>query len=125
MEFLAVEGLTISHKSGSPISGGTFTVTSVSSLKCKADGKGVYSSVLNFTFTGGTHASGTSGSATGDGSISFTSTKNKVEGSFVIREGDDGKMTGAYVPPSVPPPTVTFTSDVEITDAGQNKVRGE
>ena len=129
LEFLGVEGLTIDHSSGSPVSGGSFTITSLASLKMKIKAgilfKGVYRGVLAFTFTGGSHSSGTSGSALGAGTISFTATKNKIDTLFVLREGDSGTLIGTYVPPSVPPPTVPFTSNVEITDAGQSKVKGE
>ena len=124
-EFIAVEGLTIDHSSGSPVSGGTFTVTSSPSLKMNALGNGVYRGTLAFTFSGGTHSSGTPNSALGSGTISFTATKNKIDNLFVLRVGDTGSMTGTYVPPSTPPPTVPFTSNVEITDAGQDKVLGE
>ena len=124
-KLLAVDGLTISHSSGSPVSGGSFTVTSLPSLKMNAESKGVYRGVLAFTFTGGTHSSGTPGSALGAGTINFTATKNKIDGQFVLRVDDAGSMTGTYIPPSVPPPTVPFSSDVEISDAGQSKVLGE
>jgi hypothetical protein len=125
MEFLGFEGLTIDHSPGSPVSGGTFTITTPPSNKVRlVSGEWVYSGPISFTFSGGTHSSGTPGSATGAGTINVTSTKNKVSGKFVIRENDTGSMTGTYVPPSTPPPTVPFTSDVEITDSGQDKVRG-
>jgi len=129
MELIAVEGLTIDHKAGSLVSGGSFTVTSTPSLKLKAKVgllfKGVYRGTLAFTFSGGSHSSGTSGSALGAGTIDFTATKNKIDEKFVLRENDGGSMTGTYVPPAVPPPTVSFTSDVEITVAGQTKYSGE
>lgn len=124
-KLLAVEGLTINHSAGSPVSGGSFSVTSIASTKMKAEGNGVYRGTLSFTFTGGTHSSGTSGTAVASGTISFTATKNKIDGQFVLREGDTGSMTGTYVPPATPPPTVPFTSDVEITAAGQSTVLGE
>lgn len=133
LEFIGVEGLTIDHDTGSTVSGGSFTITSVPSIKVKCEGSGVYKGTLMFTFSGGT-CSGPppdSGStATGSGSINFTATKNKVDGSFVIRKGDTGTMSGTYVAtnPSPPPPTIpgTFVNQpVKITDAGQTKVRAE
>jgi len=127
-KLLAVEGLTISHSSGSAVSGGTFTITSAPSLKYAVKNvtfKKVYRGTLTFTFTGGSHSSGTSGSATGAGTINFTATKNKIDGQFVLRVEDTGTLTGVYIPPSVPPPTVAFTSNVEISDAGQSKALGE
>jgi len=132
-EFIGVSGLTIGHGAGSNVSGGTFTITSVPSIKVKADGKGVYKGTLVFTFTGGS-CSGpppdSASTAVGAGTIDITATKVKADGSFVIREGDTGSMSGTYVAtnPAPPPPTVpgVFTDQpVEITDAGQTKVRAE
>lgn len=120
-ELIAVEGLTIDHSSGSPISGGAFTITSIASSKVKVEGNGVYKTSITFTFANGTHTSGSS--ATGAGSISATSTKVKVEGGYVLRLGDSGTMTGTYVPSTPPPPTLPFTSSVEITDTNQDKVK--
>lgn len=133
LELLGVEGLTIDHDTGSNVSGGTFTITSIASLKVKCEGKGVYKGTLSFTFSGGT-CSGPppdSGStAVGSGTINITALKSKVEGDFVIREGDIGTMSGTYVAtnPSPPPATIpgVFTNQpVKITDAGQTKVLGE
>ena len=127
-KLIAVEGLTIDHSLGSPVSGGTFTITSQPSLKYSIKNvsfKKVYRGTLAFTFAGGTHSSGTTNSAVATGTINFTATKNKIDNQFVLRIDDSGSMTGTYVPPSVPPPTVPFTSNVEITDAGQDKALGE
>lgn len=121
-EYIAVSGLTIGHSSGSPVSGGTFTLTSIPSLKVKADGKGVYSGTLAFTFIGGTHTAGASGTATGGGTITVSATKTKADGSFVFLVGDTGTLAGAYV--TSVPTTISFESDVEITNAGQTKVKG-
>ncbi len=125
MELLAIEGLTISHSTGSPVTGGTFTVVSTPSTKVKITGSGVYSGTLSFNFIGGTHSSGTPGTANGSGTINFTSTKVRADGQFVLRNTDTGTLNGTYIPPSTPPPTVPFSSGVEISDAGQNKVSGE
>jgi hypothetical protein len=123
---IAVEGLTISHSTGSNLSGGSFTITSTPSIKVKAEGKGIYRGTLNFSFSGGTYAGGVSSSATGSGSINFTATKTKADGQFVLRKDDSGTVSGTYqVPP--PPPGVTspFTASVEISDANQTKVKAE
>lgn len=124
-KLIAVNGCTIGHSVGSPVSGGTFTITSVASTKVKAEGKGVYKTTIAFTFTGGTFVGGSSGTALGSGSITATATKVKAEGGFVVIEGDTGTLTGTYVPIPTPPPTVSFTSNVEITDAGQTKAKAK
>ena len=125
---IAVDGLTIDHDSGSIVSGGSFTITSIPSLKVKCENKGVYTGTLSFSFSGGYVSpddSGTTG--TGTGTIMFTAQKVKAENQFVLRKGDTGTMSGTYVKinPAAPPPTVpgTFTNQpVKITDAGQTKV---
>jgi len=122
-KFVAVEGCEIGHSSGSLVSGGTFVITNVASTKVKVNGNGVYKISISFTFSGGTHSSGTSGSAIGSGTITATSQKTKIEGQSIVLLGDSGNLTGTYIPPSTPPPTVAFTSGVEIIDSGQDKVK--
>jgi len=128
LEYIAVSGLTIDHSSGSLVSDGAFTVTSLPSIKVKVSDNGVYngvySGVLTFTFTGGSHSAGQEGTATGGGSISITAKKTKADNKLVFRVKDKGTITGVYVPISGNPPIVPFTSDVEITDAGQIKAKG-
>jgi len=123
-EYIAVEGLTIDHSAGSPVSGGVFTITSVASSVVAVEGKGIYTVEINFTFAGGTHTGGTSGSATGAGSVTATAAKVKSEGGEVMRVGDMGDMDGTYViPPNTPG---SFTgAPVEITDANQDKVKAK
>lgn len=119
----------IDHGDGSPISDGVFTITSAPSTKSKAEGAGVYTNPLQYTFAGG--------SATGfiDGSvltvvpqqIPATALKPKSEGALLMRLGDTGIMNaiGTIDPP---PPTAPFVAPVvgpvEVTDAGQTKARG-
>lgn len=123
-KLLGVEGLTIGHSSGSLVSGGMFSITSLPSLKVKCEGKGVYRGVLTFMFSAGNHSSGVPGSALGSGTINVTAQKTKADHQLVIRAEDTGTIIGTYVPPSGIPPTIPFTSNVEITDAGQTKVKG-
>lgn len=124
-ELIAVEGLTIDHSSGSLVSGGTFTITSIASTKVKSGGNGAYKTSIVFTFAGGTHSSGTSETAIGGGTITATATKVKVEGGYVMRLGDSGTMNGTYTSATSPFPIVAFSSSVEITDANQDKVKAE
>lgn len=124
-ENVAVVGLTISHGSGSTITGGSFVITSSPSSKVKAGGAFVYRGTINFTFSGGSEPTVTAGSVTGSGSISFTATKTKADGQFVIREGDTGTLTGTGTNPSPPPPTLPVSGSVEISNAGQTKVKAQ
>lgn len=123
---IAVEGLTISHSTGSSLSGGSFTITSSPSIKVKAEGKGVYRGTLTFSFSGGNYTGGVSGSAAGAGSINFTAIKTKADGQFVLRKDDSGTVSGTYQPTgSPPPPPAPFSANVEISDANQTKVKAE
>lgn len=124
MEFVAVEGLTIDHKSGSLCSGGSFVITNVASTKDKVNGNGVYKTSIVFTFSGGTYSGGVSGSATGAGTILATATKVKVENGYVMRLNDEGTLTGTYTLNGSPPvPGTPFSSTVLISDANQDKVK--
>lgn len=134
LKFIGVDGLTIDHGIGSTCSGGTFTITSIPSLKVKAGGKGVYRGTLNFTWSGGNCSgpvpNGIPGSASGNGSINVTATKVKAEGQFVIRVDDTGTMSGSYTAtnPAPPPPTIpgSFVNQpVKISNAGQDVVKAE
>lgn len=114
----------IDHSSGSPVSGGTFSITTLESVFVKVDDDGIFTAPLIFTFTGGTHSAGTPNSAVGGGVISSGATKVKVDNALVILEGDTGTLIGTYVDPSSGSP-VSFSSDVEVSDAGQTAVEAE
>ena len=120
---IAVQGCVISHGTGSTISGGVFTITSIPSTKVRAEGKGVYAEKIDFTFAGGSEPTVTSGTVEGSGSIPATATKNKSEGKLVVREGDTGTLTGTGENPSPPPTTLPLTGPVEVSFAGQTKVK--
>lgn len=123
MELVAVQGCTIIHSTGSPITGGVFTITTAPSLKYKSQTKRVYRGVIDFTFTGGSASGCSPGSVTGSGTISPTSIKHKVDTLFVVREGDTGTMSAAGTNSSPPPTNISFPScPVEISVAGQTKL---
>ena len=124
MTDIGVVGMTISHAAGSPISGGTFTITSSPSTKCKATGKFIYRGTVSFNFTGGNASGIVPGSISCTGTISPTATKVKADGSFCILEGDTGSMSGTGTSQSSGNPIVPVSGSVEISDAGQNKARG-
>lgn len=125
-ELIAVDGLTLDHASGSPISGGSFSVLSVPDAKVKAEGNGFFAGPLEFTFSGGDADGFVAGSVAGEGSMPATALKVKIGGVAVMREGDGCTMScmGTIDPPATPP-TGSIEGDVEITDAGQTKVRGK
>lgn len=123
-KLIAVEGLTIDHSFGSPVAGGTFTISTIPEIKVKCKGKGVYTFEINFIFAGGTHSAGTTGSAVASGKIEATATEVKVNGKSVMRLGDIGTMSGTYGI-TIPPFSQPFTSQIEIADANQNKVKAE
>ena len=125
LELIAVEGCTIIHSVGSPISGGTFTITTPASLNTKVDGKGVYSASIAFTFAGGDGAGATSGTVAGGGTIAATAVYVKDDGAVVSREGDTGTLTAVGTNSAPPPPTLPFVGNVEISVAGQTTVKAE
>jgi len=124
LENIANEDLTLAHGTGSPISGGTFTVTSVPSQKVKALDKGVHKDPLQYTFTGGNASGFDSGSIATivPQTINATATKVKAENQLVMREGDFGTMQAQGTVGGVPTP---IAGPVEISDAGQDKVKGQ
>lgn len=115
---------TLGHKSGSPISGGVFTISSSPSTKVKAGGQGVYRGALVFTFAGGI-ASGLT-NIVGGGSISPTAVKVKADGQLVMRDGDfvlmsaTGQLAASPFTPGQP-----ISGNVEIADPGQTKARAQ
>ena len=123
LELIGVDGLTLAHASGSLISGGSFVVTAVPSLKNKAQGKGAFSGPLAFTFSGGNAAGCTNGTVTGGGSIPPTAAKTKSEGLLVIRGGDSVTMAAAGTAPNGSP--VSVSGKVEVSNAGQTKARAQ
>jgi len=125
LELVAVEGCTIDHSAGSGVSGGAFVIANPASLKCKAEGLGIYSGTITFTFSGGDFAGCTNGTVAGGGTITATATKTKADGQLVIRVGDSGIMTGVGTNAAPPPPTLPAVGSVEITVAGQTTVKAQ
>lgn len=124
-ELFAVQGMTLAHATGSQASGGSLTPTTPPSIKVKAESKGVYRGPVAFSFSGGNYVGGQPGTAVGTGTINGSATKNKADSLAVLLEGDSGTMTGTYVSASNPFPTLPFSSDVEVSVAGQTKATGE
>lgn len=126
---IAVDGCTLTHKAGSLISGGVFTITSIPSIKVKADNKGVFETPLTYTFSGGNATGYIPGTiaTTAPQSITSSAIKVKADGQLVMLINDFGTMSafGTLNPP--PPggtPNTPIAGLVEISDAGQAKVKG-
>lgn len=100
---------------------GSVSVDTLPSDNVRIDDGAVYSGEISVSVTGA--SSGSCEGASGVGSISPSSDKMKVDGSYVAREGDsvDILVTGATSGGS----TCSFTDTVEITSAGQTSVRVE
>lgn len=115
----------LGHETGSPISGGVFTISTLESSKCKAGGAGIRKGEQTYTFSGGSASGFVPGSVatTSPQTISPSSTKVKVEGGLVILDGDSGTMSCTG---TIPPPTggtSTVSGSVKFT-AQQSKVKG-
>lgn len=120
---------TIDHKSGSTVSGGTFTITSTPSATVKIDEAGVYVDALLYTFTGGNASGYVNGTVatTAPQSIAATAQNVGVDGHAPMRIGDNATMgcTGTLdAAPPVPSSPVSGAL-VEVSDAGQDSVEGD
>ena len=135
MEYIANEDLALGHGSGSVVTGGSFNITKNSSDKVKILGKWVQVKQISFTFSGGNGPPPTlPGTVSGSGIITATATKDKAVKStvleLVMREKDSASvvMTGQITNPAPPPPTIPYplgSQPVEISSAGQSKVKGQ
>ena len=121
MKNVAVVGCTVTLSPGT----GVAQITTQASLKVKADGKGVYFGPIDIAVSAYSDSTITvSGSGTGTITIQPSAQKVKVEGKYVILEGDSGDamIDGmAYSGSS----TVSVKSKVtaKIQVAGQIKVK--
>ena len=113
---IAVKGCTLSLSVGV----GTVSISSPESTTVKFDGKGCYSGPLNISVSNFADTSTQIVQGAGFGVINPTSTKVKVDGNFVVLEGDncDVLITGVHSASGV---TLTQTVNVQISNAGQTK----
>jgi hypothetical protein len=127
LELIMNEDGQLGHGSGSTVTGGVFTITSVASTKVKATGKGVYRGPLTYSFAGGNFPGVVPGTARTlvDQTITPTAVKAKAEGLPVVREGDSGVMIGVGDNPAAPPPTLPISGPVEVVLAGQVKAKAQ
>ena len=90
MKNVAVVGCTVTLSPGE----GNKQITTQASLKVKADGKGVYFGPIDVAVSGYSDSIITvSGSGSGTITIQPSAQKVKVEGDYVILEGDSGTAT--------------------------------
>lgn len=122
LKHIAVSGCTLSHAASSPISSGVFVITAVPSLTTKCEGFEVYSGPLAFKFSGGNCTGCDPGTVVGSGSIPPTAIFSKVDGLLVIRDGDSVVMSAAGTLSGV---SVSVSGGVEVSDAGQTKVKAQ
>jgi hypothetical protein len=125
MKPVAVEGAQIEHDSGSLISSGAFTITSVASTKTKVNGDGVYSTPLLYTFSGGNAAGFVPGSiaTVTPQSIVSSAAYTKENGLLVMLEDDSATMNCIGTPTGGG--SSPITGPVIIGNAGQTKVEAE
>lgn len=121
MKNVAVVGCTVTLSPGD----GNKQITTQASLKVKADGKGIYFGPIDVAVSGYTDSNITvSESGSGTITIQPSAQKVKVEGGFVILEGDSGTATisgMAWSGESQVPATSSVTAKIEV--AGQTKVQ--
>lgn len=120
MKLVAADGVVLSHSIGSPISGGTFSVSSIPSIKALSETKGVHKDPLTYTFSGGNSSGFDPGTVTSIGpqTISSSALKALAEGSKIMLNGDSGTMLCTGTVGGTPTPV---SGGVEITDPKQIK----
>lgn len=114
----------INHGVGSPIMGGVFTIISQPSHTNKATGAGIYRGPLQYVFAGGSSTGYDPGTVAtiAPQVINPTAVKTKADGQLVVRLGDFGTMAASGTIAGVPTPIV---GPVEVSDAGQDKVKAQ
>ncbi len=124
-EGFAVEGMTLGFVNSSHT--GTITITGSPSTKARKipENKFLYLDKLTISISNGSDGS-TTDNATGTGMIDASEIKSELEGQHILRNEDITNipivMTGTNKNP--PPNTMTYTTQVKITDPNQNKIKG-
>ena len=118
---IAVDGCILNHKTGSLISGGTFTISSIPSTKVKCMEKGVFETPLQFTFSGGNAPTCDPGTVAtiSPQNINSMAQKVKADSKLVMLKEDFTIMSAMGTLAGNPVP---IFGAVEISDAGQTKV---
>ena len=103
-------------------------VVPVLSSQCKILGKKIATTQVTITWVAGTcpHTSATHTHIAGAGNVAATATKVKADGQLVLRTGDTGACAGTWQPPGSPPPSpIACACNVEISGAGQTKMKAQ
>lgn len=121
MKNVAVVGCTVTLSPGT----GVAQITTQASLKVKADGKGVYFGPIDVAVSGYSDTTITvSGSGSGTITIQPSAQKVKVEGDYVILEGDSGSaMIDGLAQEGSSQVAVQSNVTAKIEVAGQIKVK--
>lgn len=103
------------------------TIVAIPSTTCKAVGKYIETDEIVIVWGGAcAFTSLTYNFTSGGGNISATATKTKADGIVVLRKGDTGSCAGSWKNKLDPPGDVSnCTCDIEISDAGQTKVKAQ
>jgi len=123
LQWIAVDGCKLAHVSGSPISGGTFTITTTPHGKVAVDDAGIFAGAITFTFAKGNSAGFVKGTVAGGGSIMASAINVTADGQAVVLKGDtgtlsaSGTLTGGGVG--------SVSGGVKVSASGQQKVRAE
>lgn len=121
MKNVAVVGCTVTLSPGT----GVAQITTQASLKVKADGKGVYFGNIDVSVSGYSDSTITvPGSGSGKITIQPSAQKVKVEGDYVILEGDSGDaMIDGMAQQGQAQVAVKSKVTAKIEVAGQMKVK--
>ena len=121
MKNVAVVGCTVTLSPGT----GAAQITTQASLKVKADGKGIYFGPIDVSVSGYSDSVITvSGSGSGTITIQPSAQKVKVEGDYVILEGDSGSaMIDGMAQQGQTQVAVKSKVTAKIEVAGQVKVK--
>lgn len=121
MENVAVVGCTVTLSPGE----GVAQITTQASLKVKADGKGVYCGPIDVSVSGySDNIITVAGSGSGTITIQPSAQKVKVEGDYVILEGDSGSaMINGKAQQGQEQVDVQSNVTAKIEVAGQAKVK--
>jgi len=107
---------------------GTQVVT-IESTKCKAASKSICTETISITWPSPAmpcpFTSTTFTFISGAGFVLVSATKTKAEGKLVMRKGDKGSCVGSWQEIASPYRTAVCECDLEISDAGQTKVKAQ
>lgn len=119
---IAVQGCTVSVLP--PVTGGSVTIQTPASTKCKAESKGIYSGDISVLVAGTSLGALTQ---VDPATITISPSviqKSKADGKTIIAVGDKGQ-TLSPVTFSAGQTSSTSVIMIQITDAGQSKVVAE